>query len=105
MLCTHHVGPCWQGMTVPEAFRVQGASDELAPPVPEPAATGVTACPPDSPLPASTTQMPCESYCWQAAGSAAATVENTPWAHTPSSTPTTRTVTRRMTAPAGSGPR
>ena len=47
-----------------------------------------------------TTQMPCESYCWQVAGSATAAGERTSEAPTHSSAPAKARATRRMTAPA-----
>src|SRR3954468_20399118 len=80
MLCTHHVGPCWQGMTVPEGFSVQVATDGLLVSPSRPVAAGWAVVPPPLPgVSAPTTQRPCESYSWHDDGSAEA---NTAGAHT-----------------------
>src|SRR3954462_15781683 len=99
MLCTHHDGPCWQGMTVPEGVSVQVATDGLLVSPSRPVAAGWAVVPPPLPgVPAPTTQRPCESYSWHDAGSAEA---NTAEAHTHSSADATSTrATRRTTAPA-----
>src|SRR3954462_13730981 len=79
MLCTHHVGPCWQGMTVPEGVSVQVATDGLLVSPSRPVAAGWAVVPPPLPgVSAPTTQRPCESYSWHDAGSAEANTAAAP---------------------------
>src|SRR3954454_2861695 len=102
MLCTHHVGPCWQGMTVPEGVSVQVATDGLLVSPSRPVAAGWAVVPPPLPgVSAPTTQKPCESYSWHDAGSAEAITAEAP---THSSATANARAIRRTTAPACSKP-
>src|SRR3954453_22027931 len=69
MDCTHHASPSRQGTSAPEGTAVHRGAVTSLPPS-ESADTGWvdggTVAPP--PVPACTTHMPWESYCWQAAG-------------------------------------